>query len=71
MPVMVRLFYGTDLASAVDLLNNGVCAARAALSNVTGEFWATTNQKFADIFATANPSAVLRQDWSSRSRTRC
>ncbi len=55
--VVIRLYHGTDFASAVDIRDNGVDEARAALFNGNGEFWATTNPGTADVMAQVNPSA--------------
>ena len=53
---VLRLHHGTDLASANDLLNNGVDAGKAAAFNVSGEFWTTTDVAVADTFAQVNPA---------------
>jgi hypothetical protein len=54
---LLRLHHGTDLASANDILHNGLDQIRAAALNVTGEFWATTDVATADTFAQVNPVA--------------
>jgi hypothetical protein len=51
-----RLHHGTDIASAKDLLTNGLDSAKAAAYNVSGEFWATTDPVAADTFARVNPA---------------
>jgi hypothetical protein len=76
---MVLLHHGTDAASANDILTHGIDAAKAALYNSTGEFWATTDPVAANWFAKANlangpparlcfeiPEAVLQALLSAR-----
>jgi hypothetical protein len=52
----VRLYHGTDLASANDIQAHGLDAARAAAFNGSGDFWATTDLAAADVFAQVNPA---------------
>src|SRR5260370_3337196 len=52
----IRLHHGTDLASANDIMNNGLDQARAAAFNASGEFWATTDLATANTFAQVNPA---------------
>lgn len=52
----LRLYHGTDVASARDLVLNGVDATHAAVYNGSGEFWACTVRADADIFAQVNPA---------------
>lgn len=51
---VVVLYHGTDAASADDILQNGIDAAKAAQYNSTGEFWATTDSTVAEWFARVN-----------------
>src|SRR5262249_31170182 len=53
MMKFVRLYHGTDLASANQLLAQGVVAALAALPNGGGESWPTRTPATADLFAKA------------------
>lgn len=55
-PPHIRLYHGTDLASANAIMINGLDASAAAAFNGTGEFWATTDRATADWFAMANPT---------------
>ena len=55
-PGVIRLHHGTDEQSAIDILNHGLSRANAAAHNVTGEFWATTEDADAETFAQANPA---------------
>ena len=52
----IRLFHGTDLASASDIIANGLNVQKASQFNGSGEFWATTDREYADVFAQANPA---------------
>jgi hypothetical protein len=52
----IRLHHGTDIGSANDLLKHGLDPARAAVYNATGEFWATSDHAFAEVFAQVNPA---------------
>ena len=52
----IRLRHGTDVASANDIMTNGVSQTAAALLNVSGEFWAATDERTANMFAQVNPS---------------
>src|SRR5579872_2213563 len=54
---LIRLYHGTDLACANDLLINGVNQALAALWNGSGEFWATTDPARAWWFALSHPNS--------------
>lgn len=58
------LYHGTDTASATDIAQNGVHAAKAARYNSMGEFWATMDPGVAEWFARANiaggPPACVR-----------
>jgi hypothetical protein len=51
----IRLHHGTDVTSAQDILHNGLNQASAAVHNVSGEFWTTTDIPSADVFAQVNP----------------
>lgn len=53
---LLRLHHGTDLNSALDIMHNGLDQTNAAALNVSGEFWATTDQNMADVFAQVNPT---------------
>src|SRR5262245_57824700 len=55
-PVTLRLYHGTDTASANDLLSTGLDSTKAATYNVSGAFWATTDPGAADTFARVNPA---------------
>jgi hypothetical protein len=55
-PGVVRLHHGTDEASALDLLTNGLNRTSAVRAGGTGEFWATLIVADADTFAQTNPS---------------
>ena len=59
----LRLYHGTDLASAQDIINNGVSRARAAAWNASGEFWATTDPANADYFAMATLGVPARLEF--------
>jgi hypothetical protein len=54
---LIRFHHGTDLASANDLLQNGVNQQHAAAWNGTGEFWATTDHRRAEWFALSHPNS--------------
>ncbi|HJT32997.1 MAG TPA: hypothetical protein VJ783_13230 [Pirellulales bacterium] len=54
---LIRFHHGTDLASANDLLQNGVNQQHAAAWNGSGEFWATTEQRRAQWFALSHPAS--------------
>jgi hypothetical protein len=54
---VIRLYHGTDLASANDLLQNGVSQSRAAAWNGSGEFWATSDRGRAELFALSHPDS--------------
>ena len=56
-PGFVRLFHGTDLACANDLLQSGVDEQKAAAWNGSGEFWACTDPARADWFALSHPNS--------------
>lgn len=53
---VLHLFHGTDMVSAMDLLNNGLNRMKAASFNGGGKFWATAVPDDADLFAQANPA---------------
>ena len=53
----IRFHHGTDLASATDLLVNGVSQQHAAAWNGSGEFWATTDHDRAEWFALSHPNS--------------
>src|SRR6266849_4911037 len=55
MPTLT-LYHGTAKASADDILKYGLDASKARRYNAGGEFWATTDQLTAEIFAQANPA---------------
>jgi hypothetical protein len=55
-PPLMRLYHGTDLASANAIIANGLDVAAAAIFNGSGEFWATSDRATADWFAMANPA---------------
>jgi hypothetical protein len=55
-PRVIRLHYGTDEDSANDILGHGLNGGNAAVFNVTGEFWTTTDPAAADTFAQVNPA---------------
>lgn len=55
-PPLMRLYHGTDLASANAIIVNGLDVVAAAAFNGTGEFWATSDRATADWFAMANPA---------------
>lgn len=57
MPAVVTLYHGTDLASAEDLVRNGVDAQKAAQCNASGEFWASTSLDDATWYAHGNPDS--------------
>jgi hypothetical protein len=59
----VRLYHGTDLASALDIVNNGVNRAKAAGWNASGEFWATVKPDDADLFALTAPGTPARVEF--------
>jgi hypothetical protein len=50
----VRLYHGTDVASALDIQANGLDAGKAAAMNGIGDFWATCDPATADWFAQVN-----------------
>jgi hypothetical protein len=52
----IRLYHGTDLASAEEIRDHGLDAAAARAFGGGGEFWATTDRATADLFAQANPA---------------
>ena len=54
--VLCVLYHGTDLASANDILSNGLDATKAAAYNVGGELWASEDPNVADIFAQVSPA---------------
>lgn len=54
---VIRLYHGTDLACANDLLINGVNQAAAAVWNGSGEFWLTTDPSRANWFALSHPNS--------------
>jgi hypothetical protein len=54
---VIRLYHGTDLAGANDLLINGVNQATAAVWNGSGEFWVTTDPGRANWFALSHPNS--------------
>jgi hypothetical protein len=56
---LVRLYHGTDLASANDIRDNGINHTKAAAFNATGEFWVTTDVPMADTFAQVNPAGGI------------
>jgi hypothetical protein len=53
----ITLYHGSDLASANDILNHGLDASKARRYNGSGEFWSTTDQFAAEVFARVNPAA--------------
>lgn len=57
MTPSITLYHGTDLASAQDLLRQGIDVHKAAKWNGSGEFWATTNPTDADWYANGNPQS--------------
>lgn len=54
---LIRFHHGTDLASAQDILQNGVSQQHAAAWNGSGEFWATTERHRAEWFALSHPAS--------------
>lgn len=52
----VRLYHGTDLDSALNLVKSGLDALAAASYNSGGEFWATSALDVAEWFAQSNPA---------------
>ena len=54
---LIRFHHGTSGLSATQLLHHGVDQQLAAASNVTGEFWATTDHAVAEYFARSHPNA--------------
>jgi hypothetical protein len=63
-PGMIRLYHGTDVNSARDVLQNGLSQANAAVHNVSGEFWATTDIVSAGLFAMCNPAGGIPARYS-------
>ncbi len=57
LPSLMRLYHGTDLASANAIIANGLDVAAAAALSGSGEFWATSDRATADWFAMANPAS--------------
>ena len=55
-PPLIRLYHGTDLASANAIIINGLDVSAAAALNGTGDFWASSDRATADWFAMANPA---------------
>ncbi len=56
---ILRLYHGTDRASATDIALNGLDGNRAAAFNGSGEFWATVDVAMADTFAFVNPAGGI------------
>ena len=56
LPPLIRLYHGTDLASANAIMINGLDVGAAVTLNGTGESWATSDRATADWFAMANPA---------------
>jgi hypothetical protein len=54
----VVLFHGTDLASATDIVNNGLNFAEAVARGGGDVFWATSEQGVANVFANANAAVA-------------
>jgi hypothetical protein len=52
----VTLHHGTDLASAVDIEQNGLSAQRAQALAGSGDLWATDDVVEAEWFAKVNPA---------------
>ncbi|MFI9386343.1 hypothetical protein [Kutzneria sp. NPDC052558] len=50
------LFHGTDLASAQNIVRNGLNANAARALGGGDVFWTTTNQADAELFAQVNPA---------------
>lgn len=55
--LILRLFHGTDIQSANDILQHGVDEAKAAAWNGSGEFWATSDVNGARWYAISNPAS--------------
>ena len=60
----IRLHHGTDEDSSTELIQHGVDQGRAAVFNVSGEFWATTGVADADMFARVNPAGGVPARYS-------
>ena len=52
---VISLYHGTDVASANDILTNGLDPAKAAIYNGAGEFWTSDDIAVAGWFAKTNP----------------
>ena len=53
----IRLYHGTDLSGANDMLQSGVSQSKAVAWNGPGEFWATSVCSRAELFALSHPNS--------------
>ena len=50
-PANVRLYHGTDIISATDILQNGLNEQQAIIAGGDGHFWATTDAAYCNWYA--------------------